>query len=217
MRLNLKPLYIYNDELHKYSILIPSVSQIVNILLPKDYSQIDDNILKLAQNRGICIHNMIDVWIKNNFDDELIEFIDCEIKSHRELFKNFIKLYQENFKDIKFRHYETEKTLYSPLMCGTTDFIGITTDNEYIMCDWKITSSNEKADIERYIWQLKLYYLLEKNFCIDNKKILMIIINPKLKIVIKEKVNITKQDLEQIKEAILIWQEREEWENATRN
>ncbi|AXF95960.1 hypothetical protein [Spiroplasma phoeniceum] len=135
MRLDLKPLYIYNDELHKYSILIPSVSQIVNILLPKDYSQIDDNILKLAQNRGICIHNMIDVWIKNNFDDELIEFIDCEIKSHRELFKNFIKLYQETFKDIKFRHYETEKTLYSPLMCGTTDFIGITTDNEYIMCD----------------------------------------------------------------------------------
>ncbi|PQP78436.1 hypothetical protein C6B38_01530 [Spiroplasma sp. ChiS] len=109
MRLNLKSLYIYNDELHKYSILIPSVSQIVNILLPKDYSQIDDNILKLAQNRGICIHNMIDVWIKNNFDDELIEFIDYEIKSHHELFKNFIKLYQETFKDIKFRHYETEK------------------------------------------------------------------------------------------------------------
>ncbi len=45
----------------------------------------------------------------------------------------------------------------------------------------------------------------------------MIIINPKLKIVIKEKVNITKHDLEQIKEAILIRQEREEWENATRN
>ncbi|WP_338989728.1 MULTISPECIES: hypothetical protein [unclassified Spiroplasma] len=45
----------------------------------------------------------------------------------------------------------------------------------------------------------------------------MIIINPKLKIVIKEKVDITKQNLEQIKEAILIWQEREEWENATRN
>ncbi len=44
----------------------------------------------------------------------------------------------------------------------------------------------------------------------------MIIINPKLKIVIKEKVNITKQDLEQIKEVILIWQEREEWENVTR-
>ncbi|WFG96247.1 hypothetical protein M0C40_09245 [Spiroplasma citri] len=217
MRLNLKPLYIYNDELHKYSILIPSVSKIVNILSPKDFLQIDDNILKLAQNRGICIHNMIDVWIKNNFDDELIEFIDCEIKSHRELFKNFIKLYQEIFKDIKFRHYETEKTLYSPLMCGTTDFIGITTNNEYVICDWKITSSNEKTDIELYIWLLKLYYLLEKKFCIDNKKILMIIINPKLKIVIKEKVNITKQDLEQIKEAILIWQEREEWENATRN
>ncbi|WP_253301456.1 hypothetical protein [Spiroplasma endosymbiont of Phyllotreta cruciferae] len=45
----------------------------------------------------------------------------------------------------------------------------------------------------------------------------MIIINPKLKIVIKEKVNITKQNLKQIKEAILIWQEREEWENATKN
>ncbi|WP_348736578.1 hypothetical protein [Spiroplasma endosymbiont of Ammophila pubescens] len=45
----------------------------------------------------------------------------------------------------------------------------------------------------------------------------MIIINPKLKIVIKEKVDITKQNLEQIKEAILIWQEREKWENATRN
>ncbi|WP_338988960.1 hypothetical protein [Spiroplasma endosymbiont of Seladonia tumulorum] len=217
MRLDLKPLYIFNDELHKYSILIPSVSKIVNILVPKDFSQIDENILKLAQNRGICLHNMIDVWIKNNFDDELIKFIDCEIKSHRELFKNFTKLYQETFKDIKFKYYETEKTLYSPLMCGTTDFIGITTDNEYIICDWKITSSNKKTDIERYIWQLKLYYLLEKDFCINNKKILMIIINPKLKIVIKEKVDITKQNLEQIKEAILIWQEREEWENVTRN
>lgn len=217
MRLDLKPLYIYNDELHKYSILIPSVSQIVNILVPKDFSHIDSNILKLAQIRGNCLHNMIDYWIKNNFDDELIEFIDCDIKSHRELFKNFTKLYQETFKDIKFKYYETEKTLYSPLMCGTTDFIGITTDNEYVICDWKITSSNEKTDIERYIWQLKLYYLLEKDFCIDNKKILIIIINPKLKIVIKEKVNITKQNLKQIKEAILIWQEREEWENATRN
>ncbi|WP_338989725.1 hypothetical protein [Spiroplasma endosymbiont of Seladonia tumulorum] len=135
MRLDLKPLYIFNNELHKYSILIPSVSKIVNILVSKDFSQIDENILKLAQNRGICLHNMIDVWIKNNFDDELIEFIDCEIKSHRELFKNFTKLYQETFKDIKFKYYETEKTLYSPLMCGTTDFIGITTDNEYIICD----------------------------------------------------------------------------------
>ncbi|WP_348736049.1 hypothetical protein [Spiroplasma endosymbiont of Ammophila pubescens] len=217
MRLDLKPLYIFNDELHNYSILIPSVSKIVNILVPKNFSQIDENILKLAQTRVICLHNMIDVWIKNNFDDEFIEFIDCEIKSHRELFKNFTKLYQETFKDIKFKYYETEKTLYSPLMCGTTDFIGIITDNEYIICDWKITSSNEKTDIERYIWQLKLYYLLEKDFCIENKKILMIIINPKLKIVIKEKVYITKQNLEQIKEAILIWQEREEWENATRN
>ncbi|WP_338955362.1 hypothetical protein [Spiroplasma endosymbiont of Polydrusus cervinus] len=218
MQLNaVKPLYIYNDKLHKYSILIPSVSQIVNILVPKDFSQIDKNILKLAQNRGICLHNMIDCWIKNNFDDELIEFIDFDIKLHRELFKNFTKLYQETFKDIKFKCYETEKILYHPLMCGTTDFIGITNDNEYIICDWKITSSNAESDIERYIWQLKLYYLLEKDFCIDNKKILMIIINPKLKIVIKEKVNITKQDLEQIKNAILIWQEREEWENATRN
>lgn len=170
MRLVLKPLYIYNDELHKYSILIPSVSQIVNILVPKDFSQIDDNILKLAQIRGICLHNMIDCWIKNNFDDELIEFIDCDVKSHRELFKNFTKLYQETFKDIKFKHYETEKTFYNPLLCGTTDFIGITIDNEYIICDWKITSSNEKTDIERYIWQLKLYYLLEKDFCIDSKK-----------------------------------------------
>lgn len=217
MQLNeIKPLYIYNDELHKYSILIPSVSQIVNILVPKDFSQIDENILKLAQTRGICLHEMIDCWIKNDFDDELIEFIDCDVKSHRELFKNFTKLYKKTFKDIKFKHYETEKKYYHPLLCGTTDFIGITTDNEYVICDWKITSSNEKIDIERYIWQLKLYYLLEKDFCIDNKKILMIIINPKLKILIKEKVNITKQDLEQIKEAILIWQEREEWENATR-
>ncbi|WP_338989095.1 hypothetical protein [Spiroplasma endosymbiont of Seladonia tumulorum] len=101
MRLDLKPLYIFNDELHKYSILIPSVSKIVNILVPKDFSQIDENILKLAQNRGICLHNMIDVWIKNNFDDELIEFIDCEIKSHRELFKNFTKgvLYDEPAKN----------------------------------------------------------------------------------------------------------------------
>ncbi|MBW1242545.1 MAG: hypothetical protein EIB84_07345 [Spiroplasma poulsonii] len=213
----IKPLYIYNNELHKYSILIPSVSQIVNILVPKDYSQIDENILKLAQTRGICLHNMIDCWIKNNFDDELIEFINCDIKSHKDIFNNFTKLYQETFKDIKFKHYETEKTLYNPLMCGTTDFIGITIDNEYIICDWKITSSNEETDIKRYIWQLKLYYLLEKDFCIDSKKILMIIINPKLKIVIKEKVNITKQDLEKIKDAILIWQEREEWENATRN
>ncbi|UZQ30819.1 MAG: hypothetical protein OHM56_04735 [Spiroplasma phoeniceum] len=46
MQLNkIKPLYIYNDELHKYSILIPIVSQIVNILVPKDFSQIDKNRL----------------------------------------------------------------------------------------------------------------------------------------------------------------------------
>ncbi len=113
MRLDLKPLYIFNDELHKYGILIPSVSQIVNILLPKDFSQIDENILKLAQIRGICLHNMIDCWIKNNFDNELIEFIDCDIKSNRELFKNFTKLYKKNFKDIKFKHYETEKNILS--------------------------------------------------------------------------------------------------------
>lgn len=216
MRLDVKPLYIYNDALHKYSILIPSVSQIVNILVPKDFSQIDDNILKLAQERGNCLHNMIDYWIKNKFNDELIEFVDCNIKSHRELFKNFIKLYQETFKDIQFNNYETEKKYYTPILCGTTDFIGKTINNEIIMCDWKITSSNEQIDIERYIWQLKLYYLLEKDFKIDNKKVMFIIINPKLKKVIKEKNNITKQDLEQIKDAILTWQESEEWENATR-
>ncbi len=37
---------------------------------------------------------MIDCWIKNNFDDKLIKFIDCDIKSYSELFKNFTKLYQ---------------------------------------------------------------------------------------------------------------------------
>ncbi len=64
---------------------------------------------------------------------------------------------------------------------------------------------------------IKTLLFIRKRLFIDNKKILMIIINPKLKIVIKEKVNIIKQDVEQIKDAILIWQEREEWENATRN
>ncbi|PQM29784.1 hypothetical protein [Spiroplasma poulsonii] len=87
------------------------------------------------------------------------------------IFLIILQIIQETFKDIKFKHYETEKTLYNPLMCGTTDFIGITIDNEYIICDWKITSSNEETDIKRYIWQLKLYYLLEKDFCIDSKKI----------------------------------------------
>ncbi len=65
----IKLLYIFNYKLHKYIILIPSVSQIVNILVPKDLLYIYSNILKLAQTRGICLHNMIDVWLNNNFDD----------------------------------------------------------------------------------------------------------------------------------------------------
>lgn len=80
----------YNSEFHTYRYknkIIPSVTQLLD---KGEYTDVDPEILKYAQDKGTLIHKEIEVWWntqKEGFTDEFYKFLDLFIEN-KKMFEN---------------------------------------------------------------------------------------------------------------------------------
>lgn len=105
----------YNDEWHTYKLdgkIIPSVSSLID---DGSYDDVDQEILKKAQERGKLIHKEIEMYLKHSemgFTDEFYQFLDIFI-NNRELFEKKaifdIKTYKRATKKNREKCYKQEK------------------------------------------------------------------------------------------------------------
>ena len=105
----------YNEVWHVYRYngkIIPSVTRLLD---DGSYKDIDENVLKKAQQRGHLIHKEIENYLKNaetGYTDEFYEFLDIFIKN-KEIFEKKaifdIKTYKKATKKNKEKCYKQEK------------------------------------------------------------------------------------------------------------
>ena len=105
----------YNEEWHTYRYkgkIIPSVTRLLD---DGSYDDIDENILKRAQERGRLIHKEIEMYLKNadmGFTDEFYEFLDIFTQNKEKFEKKAIfdiKTYKRATKKNKEKCYKQEK------------------------------------------------------------------------------------------------------------
>lgn len=136
----------FNKELHEYSLdgkNIPSVSEIMKPLTVEYYKKIPTYILNKARDRGIKVHEAIELYI-------LFGVIDEEVEEYIEQFKDFIEKH-----DFKVTH--TELMLTDGIYAGTIDLIVETPENKRMLIDIKTTNKINESLISV---QLNAYNLL---------------------------------------------------------
>lgn len=135
----------YIDEIHTYlsdGVIIPSVSKLVNIAVPKDFSQIPEYILRHAQEYGTALHEAIYKLLVNG---EMTDFSDIRLKLGLE---EFIRLKDEH---ISSAFIAEEIVGYKGRYAGRFDLL-----SKGILIDYK---TNFKPDIESLEWQMGFYEL----------------------------------------------------------
>lgn len=128
-----------------------SVSEIVNIYYDKDFSTVDQYILRKAQKRGINIHKFMEKIIKKH------KLIDRnEFKEEKEILENFL----ESTKIIKNEEITSwsEVKLYNSSYAGTIDLITWSEkERKLSLYDLK---TGRYCDWDSWQLQLNLYWKL---------------------------------------------------------
>lgn len=137
-----------NDK-HEYILNCDSVSKIVSEFCGIDYSDIPEDILKKAQDKGTCIH-----W---QLENDIYECVcDIEVKNHIVWAQNIKnKLEQEG---INLNEFEKEVSFYDDVydFCGTIDLIKFEQNFAFIF-DYK---TSKQKHLESWECQLYLYEIL---------------------------------------------------------
>jgi hypothetical protein len=105
----------YNEEWHTYKIngrIIPSVSKLLD---DGSYNDVNEEILKKAQERGKLIHKEIEMYLKSEemgFTDEFYNFLDIFIENKEKFEKKAIfdiKTYKTATKKNREKCFKQEK------------------------------------------------------------------------------------------------------------
>lgn len=105
----------YNEEWHTYKIngrIIPSVSKLLD---DGSYNDVDEEILKKAQERGKLIHKEIEMYLKSEemgFTDEFYNFLDIFTENKEKFEKKAIfdiKTYKTATKKNREKCFKQEK------------------------------------------------------------------------------------------------------------
>lgn len=130
----------FNEETHTYTYLennkiLPSVTQITNILSNKVYESIDEEILKKAAEKGSMVHKAIeDYTLWGEYQ------LPVKYKDYMLNFKKALALEQFEPKYAEFK-------LTNGIFCGTLDNMSIL-NNKIIIIDYKTTSTIHKKLLE---------------------------------------------------------------------
>lgn len=148
----------------KNGILVPSVTQILQLIFPNKYKNVDKIILNKKASFGTEGHSIIEKLDVSDINIAKNQILDIKNKDLEVCIREYLRL----VKKYKIEPLEHEKMVsYRYLFCGTLDLIanieGIRT-----LCDIKFTAELDK---EYLSWQLGMYALalnetFEKYYCI---------------------------------------------------
>lgn len=168
--MNTEPELLFNEAEHKYTlrragladIILPSVSEIIEVIHSKSYGNISERILDNAADRGTRVHRAIQFWNQYHFrnvDDDCMGFFDAYLK-FREEHASWHLLHSE-------RQFYNKALLYA----GTVDEI-YQHGNEIILLDlktppkallktWAVQLGGYKAGLESQGVKVDEAYILQ--------------------------------------------------------
>ena len=144
----------YLDEEHIYlcnGVIIPSVSQILHLVFPDKYKNVNKKILNAKAKYGTELHNYIEQY-ENGVITQKLNYIQEARFNQYLILKNKYKI----------EVIEQEKIVnYKNIYAGRYDMIA-NVNGSYSLCDIKTTAELDK---EYLSWQLSLYeYASKKKF-----------------------------------------------------
>lgn len=148
----------------KKGIILPSVTQILQLIFPDKYKNVDKNILNKKAFFGTAGHEIIEHLDVNNPDIVKKTISSIQNKDLEICIREYVRL----CKTFKIEPLEHEKRVsYKYLYAGTLDLIA-NVDNIESLCDIKFTAELDK---EYLAWQLGMYALalgkeFKKYFCV---------------------------------------------------
>ena len=154
------------EEEHLYlvdGIIVPSVTQILGMIFPDKYKNVDKEILKKKAEFGTLGHSIIE---HININDDIA--FNSILNGQNEELEHCIAEYIKLCKTFKIEPLEHEKKVcYKKLYAGTLDMIANVNGIESLI-DIKFTY---KLDKEYLSWQLGMYALalgkeFEKYYCV---------------------------------------------------
>ena len=144
----------YLDEEHIYlcnGVIVPSVSEVLHLIFPDKYKNVDKKILNAKAKYGTQLHNYIEQYENGLITQELNYIQEAS-------FRQYLKLKDKYGIEV----LEQEKIVnYKDIYAGRFDMIA-NVENNYCLCDIKTTAELDK---EYLSWQLSLYeYASNKTF-----------------------------------------------------
>ena len=148
----------------KDGILVKSVTQILQLIFPDKYKNVDKKILNKKAQFGTTGHAIIEHLDINNPDIVKKTIFSIQNKDLEVCIREYVRLCNK----FKIEPLEHEKRVcYKYLFAGTLDLIA-NVDNIESLCDIKFTAELDK---EYLSWQLGMYALalgkeFEKYYCV---------------------------------------------------
>lgn len=157
--------FIESDHIYlKNGILVKSVTQILQLIFPDKYKNIDKRILNKKAMFGTTGHSIIEHLNLDDAEDVDKTILGIDNKDLEICIREYVRL----VKTFKITPLEQEiRVSYKYLYAGTLDMIA-DIDDKYSLCDIKFTAELDK---EYLSWQLGMYALakgveFDKYYCI---------------------------------------------------
>lgn len=157
--------FIESDHIYlKNGILVKSVTQILQLIFPDKYKNIDKRILNKKAMFGTTGHSIIEHLNLDDAEDVDKTILGIDNKDLEICIREYVRL----VKTFKIKPLEQEiRVSYKYLYAGTLDMIA-DIDDKYSLCDIKFTAELDK---EYLSWQLGMYALakgveFDKYYCI---------------------------------------------------
>ena len=148
----------------KNGILVPSVTQILQLIFPNKYKNIDKTILNKKASFGTEGHSIIEKLDVSDINIAKNQVLGIKNKDLEVCIREYLRLVEKH----KIEPLEHEKMVsYKYLFCGTLDLIA-NIEGIKSLCDIKFTAELDK---EYLSWQLGMYALalnekFERYYCI---------------------------------------------------
>lgn len=142
----------YLDEEHIYlcnGVIVPSVSQVLHLVFPDKYKNVDKKILNAKAKYGTELHNYIEQY-ENGLITQKLNYIQ------EASFRQYLKLKDKYYIEV----LEQEKIVnYKDIYAGRFDIYG-EVNGVISLCDIKTTASLDKEYLK---YQLNLYRFASKD------------------------------------------------------
>ena len=157
--------FLENEHIYlKNGVIVLSVTQILELIFPNKYKNINRSVLNKKASFGTTGHSIIKHLDVSDLETAKKEVLNIQNKDLQICIREYLRL----VKQYQIRPIEQEQIVsYKQLFCGTLDMIGYVS-RKYSLLDIKFTAELDK---EYLSWQLGMYALakgikFEKYYCV---------------------------------------------------